>query len=369
MPNQSNQNSYFIPAIIVILVVLIGFFIIFPSISDKSAQTNSQNKDFVGSTDYDKYVQNLQSGGPPKDGIPPIENPEYQNVEDVGSFLNEKDVVFVLDYKGVVKIYPQKILVWHEIVNEEVDGEKVSVTYCPLTGSVVGYKGYIDKIDKDTTYGTSGKLLNSNLVMYDRETESYIPQILGIAVTGELEDTRLDSLPMIWTTWDLAKQKYPNAQVLTDDTGFFRNYNRDPYGSYLETGNYYDSGEAIFPLMNEDDALQKKDIVVGIRGKDAQIAILKDSIRKEKVINFELGAEKIVAIYDESLDVVRTFSRNFDGDILTFSMNEGGKIIDNKDNEWSVTGVSSNGELMWVDSFDVMWFAWMAFFPETELYK
>lgn len=368
MPNQSDQNSYFIPVIIAILIILIGFFIIFPYISDKSVQTNSQKKDIVGPTDYDKYVQNLQSGGPPKDGIPPIDNPKYQGVEDAEDFLNEKDVVFILNYKDTVKIYPQKVLVWHEIVNEEIKGEKISVTYCPLTGSTIAYRGHIKKINKETTYGTSGKLLNSNLVMYDRKTDSYIPQILGVGINGDLEGVRLDTFPMLWTTWELAKQKYPNAQVLTDNTGFFRNYNRDPYGSYIESGNYYDSRSVLFPLMNKDSRLREKEVVIGVRGKDAQLAILKNTLRSEKVKNFQVGNEKIVAFYDDSLDAVRIFSRELRGESLSFSLNDN-KILDNLGNEWGVEGKSSQGELMWIDSFDVMWFSWVAFFPETELYE
>lgn len=316
--------------------------------------------------EYNEYVDNLLSGGPGKDGIPAIENPKYQNIESADDFLDPKDVVFLIKIDDEVKIYPQKILVWHEIVNENIAGKNISITYCPLAGSAIGYKGYIKKINKETTYGVSGKLLNSNLVMYDRETDSYIPQVLGKGIKGELSGEVLDTFPVVWTTWELVKEKYPQAKVLTDETGFFRNYNRDPYGSYLDKGSYYNSGKTLFPLMNTDDRLQEKEIVVGIRIYDDPLAIQKEFMREKKVYNDE--STGIVAFYDESLDTVRVFSSDFNGERLTFRF-EDGVILDNNNLKWSVEGASSEGSLKWVDSFDVMWFSWASFFPETKLVK
>src|SRR3990170_4376237 len=109
-----------------------------------------------------EFAENMVSGGPSKDGIPPVDKPKYIPVSKAGNFLNNNDVVFLVEYKDVVKIFPQKILVWHEIVNDVIHNEKVSITYCPLTGSAIGFKGKIEGIE--TTFGTSGKLLNSNLV-------------------------------------------------------------------------------------------------------------------------------------------------------------------------------------------------------------
>ena len=114
------------------------------------------------------FEANIRSGGPPPDGIPPIESPTYVSIEEADGVLDDRDVVFLVDYSGEVLVYPQNILVWHEIVNEEIGGEKVSITYCPLTGSGIGFKGSLSA--GGTTLGTSGKLLNSNLVMYDRKT-------------------------------------------------------------------------------------------------------------------------------------------------------------------------------------------------------
>ena len=124
------------------------------------------------------FTQHIQSGGPPKDGIPSIDQPKDISAAESDRFLHPKDVVFGLHYRGVIKAYPQKVLVWHEIVNDEVNGDKISVTYCPLTGSVVGFRGR-SREGAILTFGTSGKLVNSNLLMYDRQTDSQWPQVFG----------------------------------------------------------------------------------------------------------------------------------------------------------------------------------------------
>ena len=127
----------------------------------------------------DDFTRNIQSGGPPKDGIPPIDKPKYVPAAEAEKFLKPNDIVFGLDYQRLAKAYPQKILVWHEIVNDEIKGEKIAITYCPLTGSSVAFRGR-SRDGVALTFGTSGKLVNSNLLMYDRQTDSQWPQILGI---------------------------------------------------------------------------------------------------------------------------------------------------------------------------------------------
>jgi hypothetical protein len=342
-----------------ILAIISIFLIVFFNNND-----GHKDNDSAVPLAYKEYVDNLMAGGPGKDGIPAIENPKYHDVESANLFLDPKDAVFLVKIANEVKIYPQKILVWHEIVNENFNGEILSITYCPLTASAIGYKGYIEKIKKVTSYGVSGKLLNSNLVMYDRATDSYIPQVLGKAIKGELTGEIIDTFPVVWTTWQLAKERYPRAQVLTSDTGYLRNYNDDPYGSYKEKGNYYDSGKTLFPLLNTDNRLQEKEIVTGIRLHDNPLAIHKDFMRKNKIYNDQ--SAEIVAFYDETLDTARVFSSKFKGEVLTFSF-EDGVFSDHNGLVWSSEGISSEGTLEWVDSFDVMWFSWASYFPETRL--
>lgn len=319
----------------------------------------------------DEFARNILSGGPPKDGIPPIDKPRYIPVPKAGNFLNNKDVVFVVEYGDIVKIFPQKILVWHEIVNDVIQGEKVSITYCPLTGSVMGFKGRIDGIE--TTFGTSGKLLNSNLVMYDRATDSYFPQILGMAVRGTLKGKILKEYPVIWTRWEKAKSRHPDAFVLSMDTGFLRPYGSDPYGSYQEKGTYYDSGGPFFPVMTTDNRLEAKEVVVGIRSNHSGLAVVKDKIAEKKVVNLMIGGLPIVAFYDDSLDTVRIYSRQLGKKVLNFDIRDGNITERESNSEWNVSGKSIGGKMKGtkleaIYSFDVMWFAWVAFYPETEIY-
>jgi hypothetical protein len=319
----------------------------------------------------DEFADNIVSGGPPRDGIPPIETPRYVTVSEANGFLHPDDVVFVLEYGGEVRIYPQRILVWHEIVNEVINGEWISVTYCPLTGSVIAFRGLVN--GTTTTFGTSGKLLNSNLVMYDRATESLWPQILGVAVSGPLKGYRLDAIPMVWTRWKYAREVYPNAKVLSPDTGYSRPYGRDPYGSYLQEGTYYDSGGPVFPVMVIDDRLEPKEVVVGIRVGDEALAVTKRLLREVKLVNVEVGGKSLVVFYDERLDDARVYFSEADGRTLKFKI-VGDAITDTETGStWSPLGESVRGELAGLKlrsvSFymNVMWFAWSSFYPDTRL--
>jgi hypothetical protein len=318
---------------------------------------------------FDEFARNIQSGGPPKDGIPPIDVPNYISVQEADGLLGDDDVVFILESSNPVKIYPQYILVFHEIVNEELDGEPISITYCPLTGSAICYKGGIQTAE--TTFGTSGKLLNSNLVMYDRATDSYWPQILGSAINGPSRGEGLETTPVSWTLWGLAKAEHPKALVLSENTGYLRNYGYDPYGSYTEDDSYYQAGGPFFPVMNTDDRLPSKEVVVAIKTGDTQLAIRKSSVTDTGVVNLKFGGIPMVAIYDESLDVVRVYHSQVNGETIEFTL-EDGAILDGSGSTWNVRGQAVEGVkddefLTQISHFDVMWFAWSAFYPDSEI--
>ncbi len=320
---------------------------------------------------FEEFTQNIQSGGPPKDGIPPIDRPKYVSAAESDKFLKSNDIVFGLAYRGVVKAHPQKVLVWHEIVNDQVKGEKIAVTYCPLTGSVVAFRGR-SREGEMLTFGTSGKLVNSNLLMYDRQTDSQWPQILGIAIDGKNKGIVLDEVPLVWTHWSRWRHRYPDTLVLSSDTGYFRSYGRDPYGSYEKPGTYYDSGAPLFPAMAKDDRFNSKEVVVGIKVNGKQMEIHKQLLRVKKLINTYLGGVPLVAFYDSDVDFVRVFIRQINGKAAGFGL-EKGRIVDELSGSvWtaagrSVEGKMSGSQLKQRTAYDVMWFAWYAFFPETQL--
>jgi len=328
--------------------------------SDSSQVIKEDTLSNISGDHLDMLNDNILSGGPPKDGIPPIDNPTYVSVTDV-DYLDDYDKVFVYESSNDAYIYPQSILVWHEIVNDTIDGEMVSITYCPLTGSTICYlptESY-----PDNTYGTSGKLLNSNLVMYDRESDSYIPQILGVGITDDLKGVALDTKPIHWTNWADAKALFPNANVLSLETGFFRDYDNDPYGSYKpdDDSSYYHFGIPMFPLLNESSLLSDKKIVVGVKHKDQAIALDPLKVRQEKIVYFEIADTKAVALYDEALNTTRVYYAN---DLDLVASDKGYK--DANGNEYTFRG-DNVLPLEPLTYFDVMWFAWYAYYPETEV--
>lgn len=317
------------------------------------------------------FTQNIQSGGPPKDGIPPIDRPKYVSATASEKFLKANDIVFGLDYQRVVKAFPQKILVWHEIVNDEVKGEKLAITYCPLTGSAVTFRGR-SRDGTMLTFGTTGKLVNSNLLMYDRQTDSQWPQILGIAIDRKTKETVLDEIPLAWTHWSRWRRRYPDTLVLSTETGYFRSYGKDPYGSYDKPGSYYDSGGPLFPVMVNDGRFGPKEVVVGIKANGRQIALHKQALRKKKVINTDLAGLLLVAIYDSGLDTARVYIRQVAGKAPNFILKKDRIVDELTGSVWTVEGRSVEGktkgtQLKQHPSYDVMWFAWYAFFPVTQV--
>jgi hypothetical protein len=317
------------------------------------------------------FARNIQSGGPPKDGIPPIDKPKYIPAAEAEKFLKPNDIVFGLAYQGVLKAYPQKILVWHEIVNDEVKGEKLSITYCPLTGSAVGFRGR-SRDGSMLTFGTSGKLVNSNLLMYDRQADSQWPQILAMAIDGKNKGTALDEIPLDWTRWSRWRERHPQTLVLSTDTGHLRTYGRDPYGSYDKPGTYYDSGSPFFPVMAKDNRFSPKEVVVGVKANGGRMAIQKQALRRKSVVNTSLGGLPLVAIYDSKLDVVRVFVRQVAGKPAHFSLKNAQFVDELTGSLWtpeghSIEGKMSGTQLKQHPSYDVMWFAWYGFFPETHV--
>lgn len=350
----------------------------FTSQAKKASEPISKPIEFKSSLEpplakLDEYAKNIMPGGPPKDGIPPIDNPQYITRDVADSFLTNNDVIFGLEYDGAVIAYPQIVLVWHEIVNDVIGGEKISITYCPLTGSAVGFKSKSKVDGKELTFGTSGNLVNSNLLMYDRQTDSNWPQILGMAINGPNKANVLQQIPLAWTTWERWKTKHPDTKVLSTNTGFVRSYGSDPYGSYRQERGYYFEEYVIFPVMVTDTRFHPKKVVVGVNAGDSYLAVPKDEFRAKKIENKIVGSEAVVLLYDEELDVIRAFSRRVGAETLEFTM-DGGKIIDHQtSSEWTPNGISTGGRLAnsilkHVNYFDVFWFAWYAFYPQTEVY-
>jgi len=302
--------------------------------------------------------QQARSGGPPKDGIPSIDDPTFAAAGDV-EYLDPGDPVFGVARDGVGKAYPQKILAQHEIVNDELAGTNVAVTYCPLTGTVQGFER------GETTFGVSGRLINANLVMYDRATEAWWPQILATAIPGPWNENpeirSLREFRLVWTTWERWRAHQPETRVLSTDTGHSRNYQNDPYGSYNPTGGYYESDSLLFPALNESDRFPKKTVVLGARTADGAVAFPKDALRSNRTMTGVLGATPVLAVFDPRLETGYVYLNPEEQ-----AYEPDGETVVGPD---GTTYAPDELPLARVHTFDAMWFAWGGYYPDTNVYE
>ena len=302
------------------------------TVTGEAAQVPEADQDpgimqLADGTKYLIHPDQLKAGGPPKDGIPSIDNPRFISVDEAGRWLDDGDLGAAVIHRGAERFYPFQVLVWHEIVNDVVAGDPVLITYCPLCGSVIGYERSIN--GSEVEFGTSGKLYNSNLVMYDRMTDSYWTQIEGRAIIGGLTGMELKLFPVDVVTWADWKKAYPDSEVLSRETGHVRAYGIDPYGSY------YSSRNVIFPVDHEDDRLHPKEVVFGIEIGSVAKAYPQVALKPES----------------EILDVVNNVSLSI--------VRESTGII-------TITNLETNQRVPHERDF---WFAWVAFHPDTGLFE
>jgi hypothetical protein len=302
---------------------------------------------YVLGDDLGTYDDATRSGGPPKDGIPSIDDPQFLRAD--AAPLAPGDVVIGFVHDGDARAYPQKILVQHEIVNDRVGGLNVAVTYCPLTATAQVFER------GGTTFGTSGSLLNSNLVMYDRETDSWCSQIAATCYRGQHRGRSLVEHDAAWTTWERWRAAHPDTRVLSEDTGHLRNYDRDPYGSYNPRGGYYARDHAVFPLLHESDAHHAKEMVVGGRTTDRSAYFVLEQLARDRVQT----TEHFLAVYDPDLDTGHLY--RVDGEAPGVSpAGEGRYEVDGE--EYAADALP----LEPVVPVEAFFFAWHAFYPDSE---
>jgi len=272
-------------------------------------------------------VDDIHSGGPPRDGIPSIDKPRFISVAEAAD-MRPQDRVLGLVRGGVIKAYPIAILNWHEIINDRFGTEPVVVTYCPLCGSGVAYKALLDGMEAG--FGVSGLLYNSDVLLYDRETQSLWSQMLSTAVSGPMKGTRLKMLPLAHTNWAEWRSDYPNTLVLSRKTGFQRDYGKDPYAGYQ------DSKGVWFPVADKDPRYHPKERVMGLE--------LDGRFKAYPFAELSKGAEEV--------------KDRFNGRELTVRYRPNGQ---------SASIVGENGKE--IPTLIAFWFAWYAFHPDTEVYQ
>lgn len=272
-------------------------------------------------------VEQIHAGGPPRDGIPSIDEPRFIDPDDA-NFLVPGDRVLGLAHNGVAKAYPIKILNWHEIVNDEFRGESVVVSYCPLCGTGMAFSAKVD--GKDLVFGVSGLLHNSDLLLYDRYSLSLWSQIMREAVSGTYVGTRLEQLPASHTTWRDWRERHPDTLVLSRETGFKRDYSRVPYEGYEKSGRIY------FPVPISDERFHPKEKVIGLTLADsAKVYPFAELSKLDAPFTDEVAGRKVTVYFDAG--------------------NRTGRIVDAEGNE--------------IPSVIAFWFAWVAFYPDTIVYR
>lgn len=301
----------------------------------------------------DRYWEESLSGGPPKDGIPSIDDPRFMSRQQADRWLDDNARVIGIYHAGEARAYPQSILVWHEIVNDKVGGKPIAVSYCPLTGTALGFERGEDEL------GVSGRLVNSNLIMYNRANDTYWPQILAAGIHGELKGEGLREIRVIWTDWKRWKTRYPETRVLSRRTGHARNYRRDPYGSYGPKSGYYASDDILFPVFSQSDQFPPKHVVFGFRTEHEAVAVDTAVLAEAGVLQYSGKQADFLIIHDAGLDTAWVYQGEHG-----MLPEKGSLLAELKFNENGPEAAALD-RLEAVNGFEAMWFAWYAFYPDT----
>jgi len=312
----------------------------------------------------------IADGGPGQDGIPALENPNFESASTIAT-VDPDDLVVVLLDGAQVKAYPHDILDYHEVVNDGPPDSPFVMSYCPLTGSALAWKGRVG--DSDPTYGVSGLLYNSNLLLYDRETETVWSQLLELGINGPRIREQPEVKRMFETTFETLQVMFPDAMVMTRDTGFIRGYDDYPYGSYKT------EPELLFSVGRQDNRLHPKQRVIGIHeGTDiARTYQLGAFGAVTQTINDQFNNQSIVVVGNSTLSFAAIFNRQLaDGTILNFTaVNDDlpNVMTDDEGNVWDIFGRAVSGprvgeRLGETRSFVAMWFAWVSHFNTVEIH-
>lgn len=299
---------------LIIGLILIVLIVVFTRQSDNQTSKQENNSVTVQSSEETKVpafqfdglktntaitsipLDLVLDGGPGKDGIPAISNPKFTNTTEAKKWLKDDADGILVTVGKTTRFYPYNILVWHEIVNDAIEKTPVVVTFCPLCGSAIVFDATID--GKQEEFGVSGKLYESNLLMYDKTTESLWSQIIGEAVVGDRTGEKLSLYPSQVMSFKQAKEKYPNMEVLSKETGYSRSYGASPYGDYDTNDKIY------FPISINDTRLPAKEIMYIVNVGSNSIAFKRSALFELKEAVVLVNGKKITAqIIDGEIEV------------------------------------------------------------------
>ncbi len=334
------------------------------------------------STDFTRRTVSFDeifSGGPSKDGIPAIDDPQFVEFKDADRYLSADEPVMVVALGQEARAYPLQILLYHEIANDTVGGEPVVVTYCPLCNTALAFERTFEGQILD--FGTTGNLRNSDLVMYDRQSESWWQQITGEAIVGTHAGKLLTPLPAAILPYNEFKSAHPDGQVLSRETGYSLPYGTNPYQGY-------DTGAPLLFKGTVDGRLGATERVVSVVISDESAAYPFLVLEELLVVNDVVGNQPVAIFFkkgtrsaldkneiSKSRDVGAgvAFLRELDGRVLTFE-SKAGRFIDlETGSEWNLSGRAMQGPLSGKQLEPLVhgnhfWFSWAVFRPDTRIF-
>ena len=335
-------------------------------------------------TDFSQYSYPLDEfieGGPGKDGIPAIDQPNFDNIEQAEAWLDAREPLIAFTSRNEARAYPLQILMYHEMVNDEVDGQVIAVTYCPLCNAAMVFSRNVN--NQVLEFGISGKVHTSNMVMFDRQTESWWLQFTGQGVVGDFTGVQLELLPSQIVSFEQFKKAYPNGLVLNRETGFNKKYGLNPYQEY-------DSRDLPMPWFFRktlDNRLPAMERVLGVVIGEQATAFPFTYLNKHPLVLTSLNENEVIVInapgmaspvdkrkIRESKDVLAAaaYSRVLDGQVLDFEI-VGEKIIDKQtQSTWNMFAEAVEGKLKGkrlrqIDRGVYFAFVWLDFYPHTKI--
>jgi hypothetical protein len=338
------------------------------------------------STDFSRHsvpYDEIISGGPPRDGIPAIDNPQLVTVQDADAWLEPIEPVVMVRVGEEVRAYPIQILIWHELVNDTLGGLPILVSFCPLCNTAIAFDRTFEGRALD--FGTTGRLRYSNLIMYDRQTESWWQQATGEAIVGEHTGGELTFYPAAMISWDEFRQNFPDGTVLSRETGYTRNYGRNPYAGYDNVTN----PPFIYEGPQTPGLLPPMARVLTIILENEAVAYPYAVLERAIVVNDTVGGEPVVVIWatgtasaldDPAIAQGRdigsaiAYSRHLGDRILNFSAINGVLTDQETGSTWNNLGQATEGPLEGeflspVVSINHFWFSWAAFRPDTRIFS
>ncbi len=337
-------------------------------------------------TDFSRHsvpYAEILSGGPPKDGIPAIDEPQYVSVAEADAWLGPEEPVIFVQVGDDARAFPIQILIWHEIANVEIGGQPLAVTFCPLCNTAIAFERTLDNTVLD--FGTTGRLRYSNLIMYDRQTETWWQQATGEAIAGQFNGVQLAFYPASIIAWETFTTAHPEGQVLSRDTGHNRDYGRNPYVGYDDVSR----PPFLYDGPTTPGALPPVARVITVDLSGEAVAYPYDVLQQVGVVNDTVGGTALAVFWAPGtaspLDVgsvaggrdvgaANVFERELDGQSLTFTHTTGQIVDDETGSTWSVLGQATDGPLAGqaltpVVAINHFWFSWAAFRPDTRIYQ